>query len=55
MVTDKKKAQNTVKIDAELLERIKKLLNDSDLKFEYPTVKHFINRAAIKLLREERS
>ena len=55
MVTNKKQIiSNTVKIDAELLKRIKKLLNDKNLRWDYPTVKHFINKAALKLLREEK-
>jgi hypothetical protein len=53
MVTEKKRFQNTVKIDESLLERIKILLNDEDIKTEYPTVKNFVNVAVLKLLKEK--
>ena len=53
MVTKEKRSQNTVKIDEKLLERVKKLFDDDDIKIEYPTVKSFINVAVLKLLKEK--
>ena len=53
MVTNKKSVQNTVKIDEKLLERIKILFNDEDIRIEYPTIKNFINVAVLKLLKEK--
>ena len=56
MVTEKKKRhQNTVKIDESLLERVKNLFEDDEIKIEYPTVKSFINVAVLKLLKEKES
>jgi len=53
MVTGRKKFQNTVKIDEKLLERVKNLFEDEEVKIEYPTVKSFINIAVLKLLKEK--
>jgi len=54
MVTKGKKAQNTVKIDEKLLERIKLLFDkNEEIQIEYPTVKSFINVAVLKLLKEK--
>lgn len=54
MVTNKKKRlQNTVKIDEKLLERVKDLFTEDEIKLEYPTVKSFINMAVLKLLKEK--
>lgn len=53
MVTKKKSVQNTVKIDEKLLERIKILFKDEDIRIEYPTIKNFINIAVLKLLKEK--
>lgn len=52
MVTSKKRAQNTVKIDESLLKRIKNLFEDEEVRLKYPTVKSFINIAVLKLLKE---
>jgi hypothetical protein len=52
MVTGKKRLQNTVKIDEKLLERIKNLFEEEEIKLKYPTVKSFINIAVLKLLKE---
>jgi len=41
-----------VKIDGELKNRIEKLISKSDNRFDYPTVKNFIDKAVIKLLKE---
>ena len=53
MVTKGKRQQNTVKIDEILLERIKNLFNDEDIRIEYPTIKNFIDVAVLKLLKEK--
>lgn len=53
MVTKKKGVQNTVKIDEQLLLRIKKLFNEDEIKLQYPTIKHFVNVAVLGLLKEK--
>ncbi len=53
MVTGKKRQQNTVKIDEKLLLRIKKLFNEDSIRIEYPTIKHFVNIAVLRLLKEK--
>jgi len=53
MVTKKRGLQNTVKIDEALLERIKNLFKDEEIRIEYPTIKNFINIAVLKLLKEK--
>jgi len=52
MVT-KKKVKNTVKIDENLLERVRKLFEDEDMRIEYPTLKSFVNIAVLKLLKKK--
>lgn len=46
-------AKNTVKIDEDLLEKVKKLIKSKDKKLKYANTKQFINVAVIKLLEEE--
>jgi len=53
MVTKKKRAPNTVKIDENLLKRIKTLFKNEEIRIEYPTIKNFINMAVLKLLKEK--
>jgi len=53
MVTKKKRLQNTVKIDEKLLERVKVLFRDEDIRIEYPSVKNFVDIAVLKLLKEK--
>jgi hypothetical protein len=38
------------KIDKELLEKIKKFINKGKNKFDYPTVKSFVDKAVLKYL-----
>jgi hypothetical protein len=45
--------QNTVKIDSELLKKIKDLIKDRSKKIKYPTAKHFINIAVLEMLEKE--
>ena len=52
MVTNKPKRE-TVKIDENLLKRVKILIQDKDKKIKYSTSKQFINIAVLKLLEEE--
>jgi len=40
-----------VKIDGELKKRIEKSISDGDNRFDYPSVKNFIDKAVIKLLK----
>ncbi len=41
-----------VKIDKELLERIKKIIEMGDNRFDFPTVKSFADRAILKELKK---
>jgi non-homologous end joining protein Ku len=41
------------KIDGELLERIKKLIQKGENKFEFPTAKSFVDRAVLNMLKEK--
>jgi len=47
MVIDK-----PVKIDAELKKRIETLISKGDNRFNYPSVKNFIDKAVLKMLKE---
>jgi len=40
-----------VKIDDELLERIKKIIKKGENRFEFPTVKSFVDKAVLKMLK----
>ena len=40
------------KIDKELLEKIKKFIKKDKNRFDYPTVKSFVDKAVLKLLTE---
>ena len=41
-----------VKIDGELKKRIEKFISRNDNRFDYPTVKNFIDKAVVKFLKE---
>jgi hypothetical protein len=41
-----------VKIDKELLEKIKKFIEKGDNRFDFPTVKSFVDKSVISLLKE---
>ncbi len=41
-----------VKIDKELLERIRKILELGENRFDFPTVKSFVDKAVLKLLKK---
>ena len=41
-----------VKIDEELHKRIGKLIKTGENRFDFPTIKSFVDRAALKLLKE---
>ena len=41
-----------VKIDAELKKGIEEFINKGENRFEYPSVKNFIDKAVLKLLKE---
>ncbi len=41
-----------VKLDGELKRRIDKFISASDNRFEYPSVKNFIDRAVLLMLKE---
>tara|TARA_Y100000310_G_scaffold345731_1_gene468971 strand:+ start:6342 stop:6497 length:156 start_codon:yes stop_codon:yes gene_type:complete len=41
-----------VKIDGELKRRIEKFISEGENRFDYPSVKNFIDKAVIKLLKE---
>ncbi len=40
-----------VKIDEKLLERIKKFIKSGENKFDFPTVKSFVDKAVLKMLK----
>ena len=41
-----------VKIDDELLERVKKVIKKGEKRFDFPTVKAFVDKAVLKLLKK---
>jgi len=41
-----------VKIDDELLERVKKVIKRGEKRFDFPTVKAFVDKAVLKLLKK---
>jgi hypothetical protein len=41
-----------VKLDSELKRRIDKFISKSDNRFEYPSIKNFIDRAVLLMLKE---
>lgn len=40
-----------VKIDESLLKRIKKVIAEGENKFDFPTVKSFVDKAVLKMLK----
>jgi len=50
--TKKTGKRETVKINSFLLEEIEDFLEDKENKIEYPSVKNFIDKAVLKLLKE---
>ena len=45
-------ADKPVKIDGELKKLIEKFISKGSNRFEYPSVKNFIDKAVLKLLKE---
>jgi len=41
-----------VKIDSELKKKIEELISKGEARFDYPSVKNFIDKAVLKLLKE---
>jgi len=41
-----------VKLDKELKKRIEEFISQGDNRFDYPSVKNFLDKAVIKLLKE---
>jgi hypothetical protein len=41
-----------VKIDKELLEKIKKFIKKGNNRFEFPNAKSFVDKAVLKMLKE---
>ena len=41
-----------VKIDAELKKRIEEFISKGETRFDYPSVKNFVDKAVLKLLKE---
>ncbi|MBU0628059.1 MAG: hypothetical protein KKC75_02630, partial [Nanoarchaeota archaeon] len=52
LVTMAKLKDVPVKIDSELKKRIEELISKGENRFEYPSVKNFIDKAVLKLLKE---
>ena len=42
----------SVKLDAELKKRIESHISKGERRFEYPSVKNFVDKAVLKLLKE---
>ena len=40
-----------VKIDKELLEKIKKIITKGENRFDFPSVKSFVDKAVLKMLK----
>ena len=45
-------ADKPVKIDKELKERVERLISRDDNRFDYPSVKNFVDKAVLRLLKE---
>lgn len=41
-----------VKLDKELKKRIEEFISQGDNRFDYPSVKNFLDKAVVKLLKE---
>jgi len=41
-----------VKIDLELKKRIEKFISENENRFDFPSVKNFVDKAVLKLLKE---
>ena len=41
-----------VKIDKELHKRISKIIKDGENRFDFPTIKSFVDKAVLKMLKE---
>lgn len=41
-----------VKIDEELLEKVKKIIKKGENRFEFPSVKSFVDKSVLKMLKE---
>ena len=46
-------ADSPVKLDAELKKRIEQFISRAEHRFDYPSVKNFVDKAVLKLLKEE--
>ena len=40
-----------VKIDKELLKRVKKIIKEDENRFDFPTAKAFVDKAVLKMLK----
>lgn len=54
MVTksNQRKGDIPVKLDAELKERIENFISKGEKRFDYPSVKNFVDKAVLKYLKE---
>lgn len=52
MVTKSNPKDIPVKLDAELKSRIESFIKKGENRFDYPSVKNFIDKAVLKLLKE---
>tara|TARA_Y100000034_G_C6829933_1_gene374533 strand:+ start:560 stop:736 length:177 start_codon:yes stop_codon:yes gene_type:complete len=52
MVTKSNQKDIPVKLDSELKERIEEFISKGENRFDYPSVKNFIDKAVLKLLKE---
>ena len=52
MVTKSNQRDIPVKLDAELKKRIEEFISRGEHRFDYPSVKNFIDKSVLKLLKE---
>ena len=51
-VPNRKELNTAVKIDPELKKRIEELISKGENRFDYPSVKNFVDKAVLRLLKE---
>ena len=47
-----KKTDFPVKLDSELKKRIESIISKDENRFEYPSIKNFVDKAVLKMLKE---
>ncbi len=52
MVTKSNQKDIPVKLDLELKEKIEEFISQGENRFDYPSVKNFVDKAVLKMLKE---